>query len=134
MLTGHAMKVWRQKDLKQKVYVGDVIRRQQELNELSRRNTQQAQARQRKNFDKKVAGAKAFTVGDYVLVFQNVIPPKGNKKIRKWMGSFNRLKECFNRLNNASAHPFRTSSPITPQDGCIPENDRACESNAKGTR
>ena len=122
MLTGHTMKVWRQKDLKQKFYVGDVIRRQQELNELSRRNTQQAQARQRKKFDKKVAGAKAYSVGDSVWVFQNVIPPKDTKKIRKWRGSFNRLKERFNRLNNASGHPFRTSSPITPQDWCIPEN------------
>ena len=32
----------------------DVIRRQQELNDLCRRNTQQAQERQRKRFDKKV--------------------------------------------------------------------------------
>ena len=58
----------------------DVIRRQQELNDLCRRNTQQAQARQRKRFDKKAAGAKAYSVGDYVWVFQNVIPPKGTKK------------------------------------------------------
>ena len=40
------------------VYVRDVIRRQQELNDLYRPNTQQAQARQRKRFDKKAAGAK----------------------------------------------------------------------------
>ena len=40
----------------------DVIRRQQELNDLYRRNTQQAQARQRKRFDKKAAGAKAYSV------------------------------------------------------------------------
>ena len=61
----------------------DVIRRQQELNDLCRRNTQQAQARQRKIFDKKAAGAKAYKVGDYVWVFQNVIPPKGTKKLLK---------------------------------------------------
>ena len=48
------------------VYVWDVIRRQQELNDLCRRNTQQAQARQRKKFDKKAAGAKAYSVADYV--------------------------------------------------------------------
>ena len=35
------------------VYVRDVIRRQQDLNDLCRRNTQQAQARQRTRFDKK---------------------------------------------------------------------------------
>ena len=62
------------------VYVRDVIRLQQELNVMCRRNTQQALARQRKRFDKKAAGAKAYSVGDYVWVFQNVIPPKGAKK------------------------------------------------------
>ena len=71
------------------VYLRDVIRRQQELNDLCRRNTQQAQARQRKRFDRKAAGAKAYSVGDYVWVFQNVIPPKGTKKLlKKWRGSF----------------------------------------------
>ena len=65
------------------VYVRDVIRRQQELNDLCRRNTQQAQARQRKKFDKKAAGAKTYSVGDYVWVFQNVISPNGTKKLLK---------------------------------------------------
>ena len=41
------------------VHIRYVIRRQQELNDLCRQNTQQAQARQRKRFDKKAAGAKA---------------------------------------------------------------------------
>ena len=41
-------------------YVRDVIRRQQELYDLCRRKTQQAQVRQRKTFDKKAAGAKAY--------------------------------------------------------------------------
>ena len=61
----------------------DVIRRQQELNDLCRQNTQQAQARQKKIFDKKAAGAKAYSVGDYVWVFQNVMPPKGTKMLLK---------------------------------------------------
>ena len=65
------------------VYVRDVIRRQQELNDLCRRSTQQAQARQRKRFDKKAAGAKAYSVGDYVWVVQNVIPPKRTKWLLK---------------------------------------------------
>ena len=56
---------------------------------MCRRNTQQAQARQRKKFDKKAAGAKAYSVGDYVWLFQNVIPPKGTKKLlKKWRGPF----------------------------------------------
>ena len=87
MLTGHEKSLpltvfypeYEGKKTSPQVYVRDVIRRQQELNDLCRRNTQQAQARQRKKFDKKAAGAKAYSVGDYVWVFQNVIPPKGTK-------------------------------------------------------
>ena len=60
-----------------------MIRRQQKLNDLCRRTTQQAQAKQRKRFDIKAAGAKADSVGDYVWVFQKVIPPTGNKKLLK---------------------------------------------------
>ena len=65
----------------------DVIRCQQGLNDLCRRNTQQAKARQRKRFDKKAAGAKAYSVGDYVWVFQNVIPPKGKKAPKEVKGT-----------------------------------------------
>ena len=68
---------------RRQVYVRDVIRRQQELHDLCTRNAQQAQARQRKIFDKKAAGARAYSVGDYVWVVQNVILPKGTKKLLK---------------------------------------------------
>ena len=40
-------------------YVRDVIRRQQDLNDLCRRNTQQAQIRQKRRFDERTANAKA---------------------------------------------------------------------------
>ena len=91
MLTGHEKSLpltffypeYEGKKTSPQVYVRDVIRRQQELNDLCRRKTQQAQARQRKRFDKKAVGAKANSVGDYVWVFQNVIPPKGTKKLLK---------------------------------------------------
>ena len=43
------------------VYVRDVIRRQRELNDLCRRNTQQAQPRQRKKFDKNQLAQKPNT-------------------------------------------------------------------------
>ena len=69
----------------------DVIRRQQELNDLCRRNTQQAQARQRKRFDKRAAGAKAYSVGDYVGVFKNVILSKVTKNLLKNGGT---LHDC----------------------------------------
>ena len=61
----------------------DIIRRQQELNDLCRRNTQQAQVRQKKRFDKKTADAKFYSVGDYVSVIQEVCPPKGIKMLLK---------------------------------------------------
>ena len=45
-------------------FVRDVIRRQQELKDLCRRNTQQAQVRQERRFDKRTADARAYSVGD----------------------------------------------------------------------
>ena len=78
MLTGHEKSLpltffypeYEGKKTSPQVYVRDVIRCQQELNDLCRRNTQQAQARQRKRFDKKAAGAKAYSVGDYIWVLK----------------------------------------------------------------
>ena len=59
------------------------------MNELCRQNTQQAQTRQKKRFDKKAARAKSYQVGDYAWVFHNVIPPKGTKNLlKKWRGPF----------------------------------------------
>ena len=109
------------------VYVRDVIRRQQELNDLCRRNTQQAQARQRKRFDKKAGGAKAYSVGDYVWVFQNVIPPKGTKKLlEKWREPF-MITEVhqegrFYRLSTGRAAHYENIKPhnLSTEDWCIP--------------
>ena len=92
-LTGHERSLpltlfypeYEDKKTSPQVYVRDVIRLQQELNDLCRQNTQQAQSRQRKRFAKKAAGAKAYSVGNYVWVFQKVIPSKGTKKLlKKW--------------------------------------------------
>ena len=127
-----------------------VIRRQQELNDLCRRNTQQAQARQRKRFDKKAAGAKAYSVGDYVWVFQKVIPLKGTKKLlKKWRGPF-MITEVhqegrFYRLSTGRVAHYENIKPHNPstEDWCIPGDmeegdyllmDPACEVNEKGTR
>ena len=60
-------------------YVKEAVKRQQELNELCRRNTARAQMRQRKKYDEKILKAKPYAVGQYVWVFQNAIPPKGTK-------------------------------------------------------
>ena len=158
MLTGHEKSLpltffypeYEGKKTSPQVYVRDVIRRQQELNDLCRRNTQQAQARQRKRFDKKAAGAKAYSVGDYVWVFQNVIPPKGTKKsLKKWRGPF-KITEVhqeghFYRLSTGRAAHYENIKPHNPstEDWCIPADmeegdslmmDPACEVNEKGTR
>ena len=75
MLTGHEKSLpltlfypeFEGKKTSPHVYVRDVIRRQQQkVNDLCRRNTQKARARQRKRFEKKAAGAKTYSVGDYV--------------------------------------------------------------------
>ena len=63
----------------------DVIRKQQHLNVLCRRNTQQAQIRQKRRFNKMTADTKTYSVGDYVWVFQEVVSPKGTKKLFKKM-------------------------------------------------
>ena len=70
MLTGHEKAllltfVYPEYEGKRKApqtYVRDVIRRQQDLNDLCRRNTQQAQIRQKRRFDKRTADAKAYSV------------------------------------------------------------------------
>ena len=154
MLTGHEKSLpltffypeYEGKKTSPHVYVRDVIRRQQELNDLCKRNTQQAQARQRKRFDKKAAGTKANSVGDYVWVFQNVIPAKGTKKLlKKWRGPFMITEVHQEGLNTGRAAQYENIKPHNPstEDWCIPADieegdylmmDPACEVNEKGTR
>ena len=93
MLTGHEKALpltffypeYEGKRTAPQMYVRDVIRREQDLNDLCMRNTQHAQIRQKRRFHKKTANAKAYSVGDYIWVFQEVVPPKGTKKIIKEM-------------------------------------------------
>ena len=131
-------------------YVKEAIRRQQEINELCRRNTAQAQRRQRKKYDEKILQAKPNEVGQYVWVFQNVIPPKGTKKLlKKWRGPF-MITEVhqqgrFYRLSTGRAAHYENLKPHipSPEDWCIPKEmegleyllvEPACEVNEKGTR
>ena len=128
----------------------DVIRRQQDLNDLCRRNTQQAQIRQKRRFDKVTTDAKAYSVGDYVWVFQEVVPPKGTKNLlKKWRGPF-QITEVqqgglFYRLSTGRAAHYENIKPhnASSEDWCIPADmqegdylivDPACEVNEKGTR
>ena len=131
-------------------YVKEAIKRQQELNELCRRNTAQAQMRQRKKYDEKILQAKPYEVGQYVWVFQNVIPPKGAKKLlKKWRGPF-MITEVhqqgrFYRLSTGRAAHYENLKPHvpSPEDWCLPKDmegleylvvEPACEVNEKGTR
>ena len=128
----------------------EAIKRQQELNELCRRNTAQAQMRQRRKYDEKILRAKSYEVGQYVWVFQNVIPPKGTKKLlKKWRGPF-MITEVhqqgrFYRLSTGRAAHYENLKPHvpSPEDWCIPKDmegleylvvEPACEVNEKGTR
>ena len=94
-------------------YVKEAVGRQQELNELCRRNTAQAQMRQRKKYDEKILQAKPYAVGQNVWVFQNVIPPKGTKKLlKKWRGPI-RITEVhqqgrFYRLSTGRAAHYKS--------------------------
>ena len=58
----------------------EVVRRQEELYEICRRIKAQAQMRQRKKYDEKILQAKLYAGGQYVWVFQNIIPPNGTKQ------------------------------------------------------
>ena len=131
-------------------YVKEAIRRQQELNELCRRNTAQAQMRQRKKHDEKILQANPYEVGQYVWVFQNVIPPKGTKKLlKKWRGPFMvtevHQQGRFYRLSTGRAAHYENLKPHVPssEDWCIPQDmegleyllvEPACEVNERGTK
>ena len=131
-------------------YVKEAVERQQELNELCRRNTAQAQMRQRKKYDEKILQAKPYAVGQYVCVFQNSIPPKGTRKLlKKWRSPFTitevHQQERFYRLSTGRAAHYENLKPHvpSPEDWCVPQNiegleyllvEPACEVNEKGTR
>ena len=101
----------------------EAIRRQQELNELCRRNTAQAQTRQRKKYDEKILQAKPYEVGQWVS--------KGTKKLlKKWRGPF-LITEVhqqgrFYRLSTGRAAHYEKLKPHvqSPEDWCIPQDIR----------
>ena len=128
----------------------DVIRRLQELNDLCKRNTQQAQIRQKRSFDERTADAKTYLVGHYDWVFKEVVPPKGTKKLpKKWRGPFqttevHQVGQFYRLSTGRAAHyenikPHNASSELwfIPAD-MLDEDylivDSACEVNERGTR
>ena len=132
MLTGHEKALpltifypeYKGKRTPPQTYVRDVIRRQQELNDLCRRNTQQAQIRQKRRFDKKKDSRCKSLLS---WVFQEVIPPKGTKKsLKKWRGPF-QITEVHQgghsyRLSTGRAAHYENIKPhnASSEDWCIP--------------
>ena len=158
MLTGHEKALpltffypeYEGKRTAPRTYVRDVFRKQQDLNDLCRRNKQQAQLRQKRRFDKKTADAKAYSVLNYVWVIQEIVPPKRTKNfLKKWRGPF-QIKEVhqggrFYRLSTGRAAHYENIKPhnASSEYWCIPadmqEGDYlivhpACEVNERGTR
>ena len=67
-------------------YVDHVLARLQEIHDLVRRNTHQAQLRQKLKYDRAIQ-AKAYKPGDLVWVFCRYDPQKGSPKLmRAWRG------------------------------------------------
>ena len=65
-------------------YVKEAVKRQQELNELCRRNMAEAQMRQRKKYDEKKIQAKPYTVGK-MSGCSRISYLEGNEKTTKEM-------------------------------------------------
>ena len=137
------------KNTSPQAYVKKAVRRQQEFNELSRRNTAQAQMRGKK-YDEKILQAKPYAVGQYIWVFQNIKPPKTTKKLLKtWRGPF-MIREVhqqgrFYRLSTGRGANYENVEPHvpSPEDWRVPQNmegieyllvETAWEVNEKGTR
>ena len=67
-------------------YVEHILARQQEIHDLVRRNTHQAQQRQKLKYDRAIR-ANAYNVGDPVWVFCRYVPQRGSPKLmRAWRG------------------------------------------------
>ena len=102
----------------------------------------------KKEIDKRTAHAKAYLVGDYVCVFQEVVPLKGTKRLmKKWRGPFQitevRQGGRFYRLSTGRAAHYKNIKPhnASSDDWCIPADmqegdylivDPACEVNEGG--
>ena len=67
-------------------YVDHVLARQQEIHDLVRRNTHQAQLRQKLKYDRAIR-ARAYQPGELVWDFCRYVPQKGSPKLmRAWRG------------------------------------------------
>ena len=158
MLTGHEKSLpltffypeYEGKKTSPQVYVRDVIRRQQELNDLCRRNTQQAQARQRKKLRQESSWCKNLLGGRLRMgISERYTTERNEKLLKKWRGPL-MITEVHQegrlyRLSTGRAAHYENIKPHNPstEDWCIPADmeeggylmmDPVCEVNEKGTR
>ena len=67
-------------------YVEHILARQQEIHDLVRRNTHQAQHRQKLKYDRAIR-ANAYKLGEPAWVFCRYVPQRGSPKLMKaWRG------------------------------------------------
>ena len=89
--------------------------------------------RNRRKSDKKgdlmkmTVDTKTYSVGDYVLVFQEVVPPKRTTKLlKKWSGPFQTIEVHqggrFYRFSTGRAAHYENIKPhnASSEDWCIP--------------
>ena len=75
-------------------YVDHVLARQQEIHDLVRRNTHQAQLRQKLNYDRAIR-ARAYQPGELVWVFCRYVPQKGSPKLMRAWRSPHKIVQVF---------------------------------------
>ena len=158
MLTGHEKSLpltffypeYEGKKTSPQVYVRDVIIGQQELNDLCRRNTQQAQARQRKKNRQESSWCKSLLGGRLRMGISERCTTKGTKKLLKKCREPFMITEVhqegrFFRLSNGRAAHYENIKSHNPstEDWCIPADmeegdylmmDPACEGEERWKR
>ena len=128
----------------------DVIRRQQDLNELCRRNTQQAEIRQKRRFDKNRLQCKSLLGWRLCLGVPGSSSTKRNQKLLRILRGPFQITEVhqgsrFYRLSSGRAAHYENIKPhnASSKDWCFPADmqeedylvvDPACEVNERGTR
>ena len=80
--------------------------------------------------------AKTYSVGDYVLVFQEVVPPKRTTKLlKKWRGPFQTIEVHqggrFYRFSTGRAPHYENIKPHHQKTGVF---QLTCMLNERGTR
>ncbi len=99
-----------------KPYVNKLLTEAARIHALTRRNTQQAQIRQKRNFDKTTGHQVPFKEGDVVMMHAKIVPRGGTSKLlRAWRGPYVISQVCqggrwYILQNGAMTHYERLKS------------------------